>query len=122
MLLRKATGIEIDPDIYLEGVRNLEHAEKAQPVISGKCELINMDALNYEIDPKCNFFFFFNPFDYSSLKKMLAKIVESYNQNHRKITVFFAGNRINTEKCIKENNHFVWVEKEQHMAVCVLKR
>lgn len=118
----KVTGLEIDCDLYNDGLNNIKTIERKYPAIRNRYKILNVDALKYNIEKDINYVFFFNPFDYMTFNKMLLKILENYKENPRIITLFFAGNRKNAEECVDGIGEFCWVEKRKNIAVCVIDK
>lgn len=79
----KAVGIEYDKRIYEIALKNLDtYIGKKKP------EFVCIAAENYEIeDADC--FYFFNPFTVEILQPVLGKILASYYETPRKLTLFF---------------------------------
>ena len=80
----KSIGIEYDERIHQRALENKETA-----VSRGKTEFLQMRAEEYEIAPEADRCYFFNPFSVEILRKVMAKILESYYANPREILLFF---------------------------------
>ena len=80
----KSIGIEYDERIYQGAVENKQSA------VSGmRTEFALARAEEYEVPTEVNRCYFFNPFSVELLRKVMARIVESYYDNPREIFLFF---------------------------------
>lgn len=80
----KTIGIEYDERIYQAAIENQKKA------ISGtRTEFVLTRAEEYEVPAEVNVCYFFNPFSIELLRKVMARIVESYYMNPREMTLFF---------------------------------
>lgn len=80
----KTIGIEYDERIYQAAIENQKNA------ISGaRTEFVLMRAEEYEVPEEVNVCYFFNPFSIELLRKVMARIVESYYATPREMTLFF---------------------------------
>lgn len=77
-------GIEYDERIYESALVNQKNA-----VSGSKAEFVLARAEEYEVMPEVNKCYFFNPFSVEILRKVMARIIESYYVNPRKILLFF---------------------------------
>ena len=73
-------GVEYNERIYEKAVENRE-----QGVAAGRTEFVLADAVPETAD--C--MYFFNPFSIEILKKVLARVLESYYENPRELFLFF---------------------------------
>ena len=80
----RSTGVECDERIYTRAVENRISAAAASRV---QFELQNAE--EYAVPAEVTRCFFFNPFSVEILKKVLARILESWYQNPREILLFF---------------------------------
>lgn len=80
----KTIGIEYDERIYKAAVENQKNA-----VSGAKTEFVLARAEEYEVPPEVTVCYFFNPFSIELLRKVMARIVESYYANPREITLCF---------------------------------
>lgn len=80
----KCIGIEYDERIYAMAEENKSGAVSAQNV-----SFVCANAENYEVPTEVNRCFFFNPFSVEVLKKVMARIVESYYAKPREIMLLF---------------------------------
>lgn len=80
----KSIGIEYDERIYESAVNN-----KEQSVSGNRTEFVCANAEQYELPVEVDRCYFFNPFSVELLKKVLARIVDSYYENPREILLFF---------------------------------
>lgn len=77
-------GVEYDRDIYHSALENLER------VVSGvKPRFVQANAESYPVPPEVNRCYFFNPFTVEILRKVMARILESYYENPRELFLFF---------------------------------
>lgn len=79
-----AIGIEYDERIYQ---RALENCKTAIP--RAKAEFVYTRAEGYEVPREVNRCYFFNPFSVEILRKVIARITESYYEQPREILLFF---------------------------------
>ncbi len=80
----KTIGIEYDERIYQATVDNQKTA-----VSGAKTEFVLVRAEEYEVPIEVNRFYFFNPFSVELLRKVMARIIESYYENPREAFLFF---------------------------------
>ena len=80
----KSVGIEYDDRIYAMATEN-----RKQAVSAGKVSFLLQEAEEYEVPPEVTGCYFFNPFSVEILKKVIARIVESYYLQPREILLFF---------------------------------
>ena len=80
----KTVGIEYDARIYSGA---LENQKSAAP--RAKAEFVLAGAEEYTVPEAANRCYFFNPFSVEILRKVMARILESYYENPRKILLFF---------------------------------
>ena len=80
----KTIGIEYDERIYLGALKNRESS-----VSGGRTEFVLARAEAYPVPPEVNRCYFFNPFSVELLRKVTARILESYYENPREIFLFF---------------------------------
>ena len=76
-------GIEYDERIYHNTLENLKTA-----VSGAKTEFVLERAEAYEVPSKVNRYYFFNPFSVELLRKVMARIIESYYENPREMFLF----------------------------------
>lgn len=80
----KTIGIEYDERIYQAAIENQKKA------VSGtKTEFVMSKAEEYVVPSEVNICYFFNPFSVELLRKVMARILESYYENPREIILFF---------------------------------
>lgn len=77
-------GIEYDERIYRTAIENQKSA-----VLRGRTEFVLAKAEEYEIPSEVNRCYFFNPFSVEILRKVMARIIESYYANPRDVLLFF---------------------------------
>ncbi len=80
----KTIGIEYDERIYQSSIENQKTA-----VSRARTEFILARAEEYEVPSMVNRFYFFNPFSVELLRKVMARIIESYYENPRETFLFF---------------------------------
>ena len=80
----QSCGIEADDRIYAAGMENLKTA-----VSSGKVTLECASAEETRVSSDTDRFYFFNPFSVEILRKVIARILESWYENPREILLFF---------------------------------
>ena len=80
----KAIGIEYDDRIYSGALENRKTAHART-----KAEFVLSRAEEYEVPPDVNRCYFFNPFSVEILRKVMARIIESYYADPREILLFF---------------------------------
>lgn len=77
-------GIEYDERIYQKALENQKSAAS-----NNRTEFTMICAEGYEVPETADRFYFFNPFSVDILKKVLARIKESYYIQPRKMYLFF---------------------------------
>ena len=80
----KSIGIEYDERIYQAALNNGNTA-----VSRARTEFVPARAESYEVPSEVNRCYFFNPFSVELLRKVIARILESYYENPREILLFF---------------------------------
>lgn len=80
----RAIGIEYDEHIYRSA---LENRNTAHP--KAKADFLPARAEAFEVPADINRCYFFNPFSVEILRKVMARILESYYENPREIFLFF---------------------------------
>lgn len=78
----KTIGIEYDARIYQEALQNRKSARSEADFVPTRAE-------QYKLPPEVNRCYFFNPFPVEILRKVMARIVESYYVDHREMFLFF---------------------------------
>ena len=80
----KSIGIEYDERIYAVA------AENQMSAVSGnRTAFVLESAENYRVPTGADRFYFFNPFSMTLLRKVMAKVLESYYENPREMLFFF---------------------------------
>ena len=80
----KTIGIEYDERIWKNAVLNQESA------VSGKrTQFLMKNAEQYEVPKEVDQCYFFNPFSVEILRKVIARVLESYYENPREILLYF---------------------------------
>ena len=77
-------GIEYDERIYQSAFENYKNA-----ISRTKTEFVLARAEEYEVPIEVNRCYFFNPFSVEILRKVMARIMESYYDKPREILLFF---------------------------------
>ena len=77
-------GIEYDERIYQRAIEN-----QLSAVSKAKTEFVLARAEEYEVPSEVNCCYFFNPFSVELLRKVMARIAQSYYENSREILLFF---------------------------------
>ena len=77
-------GIEYDERIYQGALEN-----KKTAVSGARTEFVPARAEEYEVPAEVNRCYFFNPFSMELLRKVMARILESYYANPRELYLFF---------------------------------
>lgn len=80
----KSIGIEYDERIYRRALEN-----KKSAVSRARVAFTLARAEEYEVQTEVNRCYFFNPFSVEILRKVIARIMESYYANPREILLFF---------------------------------
>ena len=80
----KTIGIEYDERIYQGALENQKNA-----VSGARTEFVPAKAEEYEVTPEVNRYYFFNPFSVELLRKVMARIIESYYEKPREVFLFF---------------------------------
>ena len=80
----KTIGIEYDEHIFRIAQENLENT-----ITRVKPQFVLENAENFAVPPEVNRCYFFNPFSAEILHKVMARILESYYENHRELFLFF---------------------------------
>lgn len=79
-----AVGIEYDEHIYKTALENQKTAVK-----TAKTDIVLTKAEEYKVLSGVNRCYFFNPFSVEILRKVMARIIESYYAHPREILLFF---------------------------------
>lgn len=77
-------GIEYDERIHRNALENQKTA-----VSRGKTEFVPVRAEVYEVPVEVNRCYFFNPFSVEILRKVMARVMESYYEKPRELFLFF---------------------------------
>jgi SAM-dependent methyltransferase len=80
----KTIGIEYDERIYEAALKNHKTA-----VSRTRTEVVLANAERYQVPLEANRCYFFNPFSVELLRKVVARIIESYYEDPREILLFF---------------------------------
>ena len=77
-------GVEYDERIYRGALENQKTV-----VSKTTAEFVPVRAEEYDVPPEVNRCYFFNPFSVEILRKVMARIIESYYENPREMFLFF---------------------------------
>ena len=77
-------GVEYNERIYEKAVENREQGAAAE-----RTEFVLADAVQFSVPTEVDRIYFFNPFSIEILKKVLARVLESYYENPRELLLFF---------------------------------
>jgi len=77
-------GVEYDERIYQGTLENQKTA-----VSRGRTQFVLARAEEYSVPPEVNQYYFFNPFSVELLRKVMARVTESYYVNPREMYLFF---------------------------------
>ena len=80
----KSIGIEYDERIHAVATEN-----KISAVSGNRTVFVLEGAENYQVSAEADRFYFFNPFSVTLLRKVMAKVEESYYENPREMLFFF---------------------------------
>jgi SAM-dependent methyltransferase len=80
----RTIGIEYDERIYEAALKNHKTA-----VSRTRTEVVLANAEHYQVPLEANRCYFFNPFSVELLRKVMARIIESYYESPREILLFF---------------------------------
>lgn len=80
----RCIGVEYDPRIFAAAQENRKTA-----VSGSRVEFTEAAAERFEVPDEADRMFFFNPFSVEILRKVLARIRESYSRAPREILLFF---------------------------------
>lgn len=80
----KTIGIEYDQRIYQSALENQKTA-----LLGITADFVLARAEAYEVPSDVNRCYFFNPFSVEILRKVMARIIDSYYENPREIVFFF---------------------------------
>ena len=80
----RTVGIEYDTRIYADALEN-----RATTISRIKPDFMLTRAESYEVPPEVNRCYFFNPFSVEILRKVMARILESWYASPREVFLFF---------------------------------
>lgn len=80
----RVIGIEYDDRIYAEALLN-----RNDTASRAKAEFVLTGAETYAVPPAVNRCYFFNPFSLEILRKVMARILESWYEQPRRLLLFF---------------------------------
>ncbi len=79
-----AIGIEYDERVLNSALEN-----KKTFISRVKTDFVHTRAEEYKVPPEINRFYFFNPFSVEILRKVMARIIQSYYDKQREMLLFF---------------------------------
>ncbi len=80
----RSIGVEYDDRIYADAEANRENG------VSGRrTEFLKQGAEDFKVPSDADRMMFFNPFSVEILRKVIARVTESYYENPREILMFF---------------------------------
>ena len=86
---KKIIGVEFSKTLCKQAEKNLySYFNKNQNLVPA-WEIIQRDALKYEINPSANIFFFYDPFNERTMKKVVEKINLSITEHPRSIKIIY---------------------------------
>ncbi len=85
---KKATGIELNEDMYVATTLNINRFQNKYDQLKTKIEVINIDAVKFEIKPSMTDFFFYNPFHMKVFIYVLKNVEKSIIDHPRNIRIF----------------------------------
>lgn len=80
----RTIGIEYDERIYHGALENQKNSVSRE-----KTEFVLAKAEEYEVSQEVNRYYFFNPFSIELLRKVMARMIESYYKKPREVFLFF---------------------------------
>lgn len=81
------TGVEMNEVFYKEAKGNQEHYEQKHKFNKENIQFLCCLAEEYEIHPKDNRFYFFNPFTVIIFRNVVNNILSSVEQNYREVEI-----------------------------------
>ncbi|TWT01956.1 cyclopropane-fatty-acyl-phospholipid synthase family protein [Planomicrobium sp. CPCC 101079] len=81
----ETTGVELNPVFYSEALENQARYVSKRKNASGKIRFYCCPAQEYEIDPRDNRFYFFNPFSVQIFMSVIANILRSVEKAEREL-------------------------------------
>lgn len=107
---RRVIGIELAPFLATQARENIELARHRHTCAN--IEILQMDAIEYDLPPDATVLHFYNPFRGDTLKKVVANVASSLRTAPRRMTILFA-NPDNFER-IMDEEHVIpphWIKK-----------
>ena len=99
-------GIEYDERIYEKAAEN-----KKDAVSSGRVEIELANAEEFAVPETADCMYFFNPFSVEILRKVMARILESYYAEPRRIQLFFYYPSDEYLMCLSQEYNVTFVEE-----------
>ncbi|MCL2592689.1 MAG: class I SAM-dependent methyltransferase [Defluviitaleaceae bacterium] len=85
---KKATGIEINSDMYDIAIDNVKSFNDKHKIMDNRIQIINADAMKYQLENSADTFFFFNPFHMKVFIYVLNIIKNSVISYPRSVKIF----------------------------------
>ena len=102
----RSIGVEYDEWIFKAAEVNVKHA------VSGKRIIFEpVSAEDYPVPTEVDRCYFFNPFSVEILRKVLARIYESYYENPREILLFFYYPSEEYVSCLKTEEQLMFYDE-----------
>jgi SAM-dependent methyltransferase len=84
---KRVIGVELSPELHEVARRNVERNRRR--LDSGRIELVNADALDYEIPDDLTVAYFFNPFKGDIFAGVLDRLLRSLDSNPRTLRLIY---------------------------------
>jgi 23S rRNA G2445 N2-methylase RlmL len=98
-------GVEISPEKIATARHNVARATSRRRC--GAIELVEVDALEYELPPDATHIYLYNPCSGDAFERLLANIVASYDRRPRRLRVLYV-NPVEAE-LVERSGRFVRV-------------
>lgn len=103
----KTTGIEGNADIYGKLMENVKGYQGTFLEQEDRMKFYNVSALDYQISPEDNYFYFFNPFSHVVFREVIEKIMESAKAHPRDINLLVYYPTYQYLRVIRESKMFI---------------
>ena len=103
----KTTGIEGNADIYGKLMENVKGYQGTFLEQEDRMKFYNVSALDYQISPEDNYFYFFNPFSHEVFREVIEKIMESAKAHPRDINLLVYYPTYQYLRVIRESKMFI---------------
>ena len=81
---RRIIGVELLPELSDSARRNISRLPAEE---QGRCELLSMDARQYDFRPEATFLYLFDPFPPAVLREVLGNLARSVEQHPRPVLI-----------------------------------